>query len=179
MSTAPISPTIAAIFSRYAIEKLGDHFAQIRRCAALLSEEQLWFRPNESSNSVANLLLHLAGNVNLWIVGGIGGRSVQRDRAAEFARRGGLSREQLVEPLSAVMDEASAVLRGASDETLAREFTIQKYRVSGIAAIVHVIEHFAFHTGQIVTTTKWLLDVDLSLYDEKGHRRDGRSEAVP
>jgi len=173
------SPEIASTFSRYAIEKLGDHFSQIRRCAALLSEEQIWFRPNSSSNSVANLLLHLAGNARLWIVGGIGGQPVERDRAAEFARRGGLSKQQLLEPLAAVMEEAYAVLKGVTDQTLVREYAIQKYRVSGIAAIVHVIEHFAFHTGQIVTTTKWLLDVDLSLYDEKGHRRDGRTDAVP
>lgn len=170
---------IAAIFSRYAIDKLADHLAQVRRCTALLSEDQVWYRPNESSNSVANLLLHLTGNVRQWIVSGIGGRSIQRDRAAEFARRDGLTKQQLLDSLSAVMEEARAVLGTITDRTLVDEYTIQAYRVSGIAAMTHVVEHFAFHTGQIVTTTKWLLDVDLSKYDEKGHRRDGRTEAAP
>lgn len=170
---------IAPLFRRYAIDKLADHFAQVRRCTALLSEELVWFRPNPSSNSVANLLLHLAGNVRLWIVGGIGGKSVQRDRNAEFARRDGLTKQELLDPLASVMEEAYAVLQWITDPALTREYTIQKYRLSGIAAIVHVVEHFAFHTGQIVTTTKWLLDVDLSLYDDQGHRRDGRTEAVP
>ncbi|HKQ47362.1 MAG TPA: DinB family protein [Phycisphaerae bacterium] len=171
--------TVAPILRRYAIEKLADHFAQVRRCCALLSAEQIWFRPNDNSNSVANLLLHLAGNVRQWIVGGLGGAIVPRDRPAEFARRDGLSREQLLESLAGVLDEAYAVLGGVDDAALVREYAIQNYRLSGVAAILHVVEHFAFHTGQIVTTTKWLLDVDLSLYDEKGHRRDGRQEAVP
>ena len=56
---------------------------------------------------------------------------------------------------------------------------IQNYHVTGVATVMHIVEHFAFHTGQIVTTTKWLLNVDLSLYDENGHRRDGRKEDVP
>jgi uncharacterized damage-inducible protein DinB len=123
--------------------------------------------------------LHLAGNVRQWIVGGLGGSPVPRDRPAEFARRGGLSREQLLEALGSVLDEAYAVLGGLDDAALVREYAIQNYKLAGVAAIMHVVEHFAFHTGQIVTTTKWLLDVDLSLYDEKGHRRDGRTEATP
>ncbi|MCZ6698617.1 MAG: hypothetical protein O7D94_06780, partial [Planctomycetota bacterium] len=58
-------------------------------------------------------------------------------------------------------------------------FAIQEYKISGIGAVLHVVEHFAFHTGQIITTTKWLLDCDLILYDERGHRSDGRDAGVP
>ena len=166
-------------FTSYAVVKLRDHFAQVKRCAALLSEVQLWYRANDRSNSVANLLLHLTGNIRQWIIGGIGGKAIERERQAEFDARGGQTREELLGPLEAVIDEACAVIRMLSEEGLAREYKIQSYTMSGIAAVMHVVEHFAFHTGQIVTTTKWLLDVDLSLYDEKGHRRDGRMEEAP
>ena len=40
-------------------------------------------------------------------------------------------------------------------------------------AVLHVVEHFAFHAGQIVHATKWIKDVDLSLYDMHGRRKDG------
>jgi uncharacterized damage-inducible protein DinB len=169
----------ARAFTEYAGRKLEDHFAQIRRCAALLSDAQLWYRPNEHSNSVGNLLLHLNGNIREWILAGIGGQAVQRHRQAEFDARGPMPRQQVLDPLVKTVDAACGVIRNVNDGTILEEKTIQTYRVTVLAAIMHVVEHFAFHTGQIVTTTKWLLDVDLSIYDDKGHRRDGRKDDVP
>ncbi|OWY71635.1 hypothetical protein B7486_08100 [cyanobacterium TDX16] len=166
-------------FTSYGVVKLRDHFAQIQRCAGMLSEVQLWYRANDKSNSVANLLLHLTGNIRQWIIGGIAGRPIERERQAEFDARGGQTRDELLGPLEEVINEACAVVRMLSEQDLAKEYEIQAYTISGIAAVMHVVEHFAFHTGQIITTTKWLLNVDLSLYDEKGHRRDGRTEDVP
>lgn len=166
-------------FTSYAVVKLRDHFAQVRRCAGMLSEVQLWYRANEHSNSVANLLLHLTGNIRQWIIGGIGGKEIARERQGEFDARGGMTREEMVGPLEAVIEDACAVMRKMSEQDLAKEYEIQEYTTSGIAAVMHVVEHFAFHTGQIITTTKWVLNVDLSLYDEKGHRRDGRREEAP
>ncbi len=163
----------------YAVEKIGDHQAQIRRCLALLSEEQAWFRPNEHSHSVGNLVLHLCGNVTQWILGGLGGQPYTRDRRAEFAARGTVSREGLQRRLAETVAAAEAVLRGLTPEVVAAEHEIQQYRVTGLAAVLHVVEHFAFHTGQIITMTKWLLDVDLSLYDERGYRHDRRQTGAP
>ena len=169
----------SGLFTEYASRKLEDHWEQIRRCVALLGDEQLWHRVNSHSNSVANLLLHLRGNVGQWILGGIGGQMIARERQAEFDARGGVTREEMVEALGDAVAQACGVIRGMDAERLNWEYTIQKYHVSGVAAVMHVVEHFAFHTGQIVSTTKWLLDVDLSLYDERGQRRDGRSDEVP
>jgi uncharacterized damage-inducible protein DinB len=166
-------------FREYSTSKLRDHFAQAARCTRLLSEEQVWFRPNGHSNSVANLLLHLRGNLSQWILAGLGGREVTRQRQAEFDARGGVGRAELLAGLDATVGQVCEVIAGLPPEGLTRTYKIQEYEVSGTAAILHVVEHFAFHTGQIVTTTKWLLDIDLSLYDERGHRRDGRDQGVP
>jgi len=171
--------TWARRLGEYAVEKIGDHHGQVRRCVGLLSEEQVWFRPNERSHSVGNLVLHLCGNVTQWVLGGLGGRPYARDRGAEFAVRGAVSREELRRRLGETLAAAETVLRGLTPEAVAGEHEIQQYRVTGLAAVLHVVEHFAFHTGQIVTTTKWLLDVDLSLYDERGRRRDGRQAGIP
>jgi uncharacterized damage-inducible protein DinB len=167
------------LLTAFAQQKLRDHFAQVCRCVGLLSEQQLWFRPNESSNSVANLLLHLCGNLGQWILDGLGGRRFDRNRPAEFSARQQLHKEQLLEPLRETVEAVCAVLRDLPDGAAAEEYLIQGYGVTGVAAVGHILEHFAFHTGQIVTATKWLLDVDLSLYDEHGRRRDGRHQGTP
>lgn len=174
-----VDSPLANAFTEYAARKLEDHYAQIARCAGLLTDEQLWFRPNERSNSVANLLLHLRGNIRQWVLTGLAGQAIHRERQAEFDARGPMPRERVVGPLAEAVTAVCQVIRGLGAKELARARTIQEYRVTGIAAVMHVVEHFAFHTGQIVTTTKWLLNVDLSLYDEHGHRRDGRTDDVP
>ena len=67
-----------------------DYFVRIRMAVAKLSPADLWWRPNESSNSVGNLLLHLAGNARQWIVSGVGGQPDVRRRQQEFDAREGL-----------------------------------------------------------------------------------------
>jgi uncharacterized damage-inducible protein DinB len=170
---------LAANFSRYSVQKLDDHFAQIKRCARMLSIDQLWFRANGHSNSIGNLFLHLRGNITQWIIGGLAGRPYERHRQTEFDHREPIPAERLIADLQSTLDAASSIIRGLDAAALERHYTIQEYRVTGVEAVYHIVEHFAFHTGQIVTTTKWLLDCDLSLYDEKGHRFDGRTQQVP
>lgn len=50
-----------------------DYPPHIATCLKLLSEEEIWWRPNPASNSVGNLVLHLQGNVRQWIIAGLGG----------------------------------------------------------------------------------------------------------
>src|SRR5437868_14782797 len=61
--------------------------AQVRTAVEKLGEEQIWWRPNEKSNSVGNLVLHLAGSLNLYLNNYIGGIEYHRDRDAECAAR--------------------------------------------------------------------------------------------
>ena len=46
----------------------------------MLSEEEIWWRSNDASNSVGNLVLHLDGNVRQWIISGLGGEADRRER---------------------------------------------------------------------------------------------------
>ncbi|GMU84470.1 MAG: hypothetical protein AMXMBFR47_43390 [Planctomycetota bacterium] len=148
--------------------KLRTDMAQIARCAALLTDDQAWSRPNEHCNSVANLILHLTGNVSQWICAGLGGDDIPRDRPAEFAARDVRPVRPLTDALQRTIDRAIAIISALDEAALAKRHTIQKYEVSGLLAIFHVVEHFSFHTGQIIHITKSILDVDLSLYDAHG-----------
>jgi uncharacterized damage-inducible protein DinB len=147
------------------------HLPRIVRCLEALSEEEIWWRPNQASNSVGNLVLHLEGNVRQWIVAGLGGEPERRDRPREFAERGPIPRRQLLAGLRATVRKATRVLRQISARDLKRPYTIQRLRVSGLVAIQHVVEHFAYHGGQIIYITKQRQSKDLGFTRLPGEKR--------
>ncbi|MEX0718608.1 MAG: DinB family protein [Planctomycetaceae bacterium] len=171
--------TLARDFCDYACTKLGDSLAQIEKCLALLSLEQVWRRPNEVSNAIGNLVIHLDGNVKLWILKELGGEPFERDRAAEFAQRDPLPIEKILGELRTTVERAQQVIAGQRAEHLSQRVTIQGYDVTRLEAVFHVVEHFSLHTGQIVYATKLSIDQDLSLYDAQGRRKDGRTAGTP
>lgn len=166
-------------FCHYAATKLRDGLLQIEKCLALLSVAQVWNRPNDVSNAVGNLVLHLTGNVRQWVVQSIGGVDFTRDRASEFAQREPLLKDEILPPLRETVEQACQVIEGLSPERLRERVIIQGYDVSILAAVFHVVEHFSLHTGQIIYQTKLLTGLDLSLYDTQGKRLDGRRQGVP
>lgn len=144
-----------------------DYLPKIERCLSLLSDEQIWWRANAESNSIGNLLLHLSGNVRQWIVVGLGGSTDTRDRDAEFAQREMVPRAELLTRLRQTLSEADQTLAGFETGRLLDGFTIQKLDTSALAAIFHVVEHFAMHTGQIIMLAKMFAEIDLEFYDFK------------
>lgn len=168
---------LAHDFLAHARTKLEEHVAQIARSVELLNADETWHRTNQHTNSIGNLLLHLTGNVRQWLLGGLGGQPVTRNRPAEFAERGPLPGAPLVAALQETVARACEILTHLDAAALAARHNIQGYEVTGQVAVCHVLEHFAFHTGQIVHMTKALKNVDLSLYDAQGHKRPGRGMA--
>ena len=142
-----------------------DYLPKIERCVALLNDEQIWWRANPSSNSIGNLLLHLSGNVRQWIVVGLGDAVDTRNRDAEFAQREVIPREELLTRVRETLREADQTLAQFDEVRLLDRFTIQGLEVSALAAIMHVVEHFSMHTGQIILLTKLLTATDLHFYD--------------
>lgn len=120
----------------------------------MLSEEEIWWRPNRASNSIGNLTLHMAGNVQQWIISGLGGAPDRRIRDLEFAERGPVSRRFLLARLRNSVTQACRVLEDLLPDALAQRYTIQGFQVTGLEAIAHVVEHFAYHSGQIIFVTK-------------------------
>jgi len=168
---------IADAVREHARARLADHLAQVRRCVALLTSDEVWYRANDHTNSIGNLVLHVRGNLHQWMLAGLGGAPLQRDRAAEFAERGPRPTPEIVAALDAAVTAARDVLARLDAGALARRYSIQGYDVAGVVAVCHAVEHLANHTGQIVQMTKVLKNVDLSIYDEAGHKREGFSAA--
>ena len=144
---------------------VNDYLPKIEKSVEMLSDEQIWWRANPSSNSIGNLLLHLSGNVRQWIVVGLGGATDTRDRDAEFAQRDTIPRHELLNRLRQTLREADQTLAEFNTERLLDQFTIQSLQVTALAAILHVVEHFSMHTGQIILIAKMFAAVDLEFYD--------------
>ena len=150
-----------------------DYLPKIERCLEQLDGGQLWWRPNDESNSVGNLLLHLAGNARQWIVCGVGGAPDERERDAEFAAgKPGQTGEglqggaELIERLRGTLREVDEVLARLDPASLLETRRIQGLAaVPVLSAVFHVVEHFAMHTGQIILLTKLLASGDLAFYD--------------
>ena len=151
-----------------------DYLPKIERCLEQLGEADVWWRPNESSNSVGNLLLHLAGNARQWIVAGVGGASDARVRQAEFDAgtdrqsndAGSPTAQELLSRLRATLAEVDSVLARLEPSALLERRTIQGLDgVVVLNAVFHVVEHFAMHTGQIIQLTKMRAARDLGFYD--------------
>jgi uncharacterized damage-inducible protein DinB len=164
--------TLDRIFLDYSVKKLRQLAARIGDCLGRLTDQQVWMRGGDRENAIGNLVLHLCGNVRQWIVSGIGGQPDSRDRDREFQAKDGAGARELAARLSAVIDEATAVLAHVTAERLAEPVTIQGYDVTVMDCVYHVVEHFSGHTGQIVFATKALTASDLGYY---GHLRTGAS----
>ncbi len=143
---------------------VSDYLPKIERCLEELSDDDVWWRPNEASNSIGNLMLHLNGNVRQWVIGGVGLRPVERNRQQEFEARTHLSRQELLSQLKATLHEAGDVISRVDSDSLLATRHIQHYDVTLFEAIYHVVEHFGMHTGQIITLTKIRTAKNLELW---------------
>ena len=156
---------IAGLFLEFSREKLlKQYWPRLRGCVESLSGEQVWWRPNEASNSIGNLMLHLNGNVGQWLVASFDGLDDTRNRPAEFAAREMVPVATLLEMLEDTRRRASEVLSRLTADDLRRTMHIQGYTVTGLHAVYQVVEHFGLHYGQIVYITKLVRGVDLGFY---------------
>ena len=159
-----MAASIDRIVLDYSASKLRQMSDRIVDCLGRLTEEQVWARGGENENAAGNLVLHLCGNVRQWIVAGVGGKPDVRQRDEEFDARGGVAIPQLIERLRGTVEEAAATIGAVTPERLTERLSIQKYDVTVLEAILHVVEHFSGHTGQILFLTKMLTGADLGYY---------------
>ncbi|MGI9546539.1 MAG: DinB family protein [Flavobacteriaceae bacterium] len=145
--------------------RIDESLRMIKTSWKKLDEEEIWKKPNESSNSMGNLILHLCGNIRQYITSSLGGKDDIRLREAEFAESGGLSKSQLIDQLEDVIEDAKEVISKSSDKEFLSMREVQGFRLSGIGIVIHVVEHLSYHTGQIAFWTKNLKNTDLGFYD--------------
>jgi len=151
-------------FIDQSIHRIDENTKRLRACLDELDESDMWRRPNENSNSVGNLILHLCGNIRQYAISSLGNLPDTREREKEFSAGAGYSKLELFDKLSSTVDEAKGVMQNVSTIELLRNRKVQGYTYSGIGIIVHVTEHYSYHTGQIIFWTKLLKNKDLGFY---------------
>lgn len=155
---------LANEFIAQACYRMDESTRMLRTALDELDEADVWKRPNPASNSVGNLMLHLCGNIRQYAISALGGTEDLREREAEFAARDGADKAALLEKLLATVDEALVTIRNADADNLLRVRSVQGFRLSGLGIVLHVVEHYSYHTGQIAFWTKLLKDKDLGFY---------------
>ncbi len=175
MSTRQFGEAIIGEWKRRVIEESAP---RIKQCLALLSDEEIWRRPNAETVSIGNLVLHVSGSMRQWICAGLGGQEDRRERSKEFTEPGPLPKQHLLDVLDAAIRDAAAALDGTDPSRLLETHPVQAYVESGVSIIIHQIEHFTYHTGQITYYTKSIKGVDLGYYAGQNlERKGGPSDA--
>lgn len=166
-----LSRGAADSFGELAARQLEEYLAKVRFALERLPGERLWWRPAPGTNSAGNLVLHLCGNLSFWVLGGIGGVRVARDRAGEFAADGGADATELAERLGGVVERCAALLRSLDPAGLQRPVTVQGYDTNVLGAAFHAVEHMGYHTGQILLLLKQSLPpgARIELYPQHRH----------
>jgi len=129
---------------------------QIRSCVEELSEEQLWWRPNEQANSVGNLVLHVSGSMRFYLSRGVGGIDYTRNRPAEFSERGPINRAQLLETFNETIAQAERVFAALDGRRLVASTDEPDYVPTVFDSIFNISIHLATHAGQVIYITKLL-----------------------
>jgi hypothetical protein len=138
-------------------ERLVKGFpAQVIACLDLLTDEQIWWRANDGSNSVGNLVLHVCGSSRHFLGRGLGGSSYVRDRPREFAERGPLPKDFLQQLVRETAEEAGGVLGGLDPARLLDVSDRAGEPFTALALVQRTSHHWAVHTAQIVYAAKML-----------------------
>ena len=170
--------TVESEFLSFSADKLTQLLNRIDTCVQRLTYEQVWAKSSVKQNSVGNLLLHLNGNVRQWILHAVAGQPDLRDRDAEFAALNGPAAPELLARLRATVEEAVALFHTLPPARLLERVQVQGYDRTVLAAIYHVVEHFAGHTFQIIYATKLLTGEDLGFYAHLSGAA-GRKDPLP
>lgn len=151
-ASAPLS--FAQVFAISVRHELDDARGKIVHCLHQISDDELWWRPDESQNSIANLILHNCGNLRQWVVSGVGGSADRRNRPHEFAQRDRIPRAHLFEMLETVTHDACQTLAESSEQRLLQQMEIQGFELTGMQAAIESVAHFRGHTQEIIHMTR-------------------------
>ena len=147
---------------------------------AQLTDAQLTQQLDQESNSISQIVKHVAGNMRSRWTDFLttDGEKASRDRDSEFAALNGPGAPELLARLRATVEGAVALFHTLPPARLLERVQVQGYDRTVLAAIYHVVEHFAGHTFQIIYATKLLTGEDLGFYAHLSGAA-GRKDPLP
>lgn len=146
---------------------------QIRAAVAPLSEAQIWWRPNETSNSIGNILIHLTGSLNHYLNRNLGGLDFERDRPAEFAERREIPKDELLARFDEMVRRCGVTFDGLTPERLGESSPEPAMHELIVEDLINVAAHLANHAGQVVWIAKMLAEGSVHETWIRSHRDQG------
>ena len=151
-------------FKSNAIFRLKEGQRMILLAFNNIDEQQLWLYPQKNGLALGNQIVHICGNMRQYIISSLGCQYDLRKRDLEFSIQGGMSKKELLEHLERTIHQAVEVIQ----KTEAKEYTtyrkVQGFTLSGLGVVLHAVEHFSYHVGQIAFWVKQLTNQDLGFY---------------
>jgi uncharacterized damage-inducible protein DinB len=141
---------VDTFFEAY-LDRLQELHEDIEKALEGLPQAGLDWLPGKEMNSIAVLVVHLAGAERYWIGDVLGGDPSNRNRDMEFQVHG-LSGQDLKDRLSDSLAYIRNQVSALNLQDLAAQRTSQRYRegeVSVAWSLLHVLEHTALHLGHI------------------------------
>ena len=152
-------------FKNQIIYRLDESTRMNTKSLSLISEDDVWKRINNSSNSIGNLILHLCGNITQYAIASLGNTDDLRNRDLEFSMDKGFLKSELLEKLNTTLEQSKKIINKTTLEEYLRKREVQGFTFSGIGIVIHVTEHYSYHTGQIAFWVKQLKNKDLGFFD--------------
>ncbi len=155
-----------AIIEEFEYRVFLESYERIFKCLSLIVEEDLWRSPNSTITSIGCLIQHLNGNVRQWILSGVGQQLNVRKREEEFIQNFDKTKNVLMEEMKELKIELIHFFENTPTINLQQKITVQNFNLTIFSAIIHVIEHYSYHTGQITTITKLLTNKETGYYED-------------
>jgi hypothetical protein len=158
---------IGEVFLAASVKRMQLSEDDIQKCLARLSDEQMWHRGGDHENSIANLLLHLEGNLRQWFLHGIDGQPDVRVRDSEFTLSPSQQCDEVRRCFATTLAESRKVIGSLPPARLLETINPQPTGNWGpmtiLEAIYRIVSHLQLHQGQIIMLTKQLMGTDLDL----------------
>lgn len=159
-----INSTLQEEFIKNACFRMDESYRMVLICIEKFPEARIWEKPNSQTNSIGNLILHLCGNITQYGIASLQEVKDQRNRPVEFSTKEGYSKKELIDLLNTTIAKSKETFNTVSANKLILKRKVQGFEFSGVGNIMHVVEHFSYHTGQIALWTKMILETDLGFY---------------
>jgi hypothetical protein len=152
---------IGAEFVLQTRRQLAESVALIRHCLDQLDDDEVWRRPRGDMNSIANLLLHLAGNLRQRFGAVIGGEPDDRDRLGEFTERRAIPKADVLRRFEESAAQADSLLAKLTPERLVES---RRYQLlagpeekSVLGIVIQALTHLNGHAQEILHLTRMQL----------------------
>ncbi|WP_066393049.1 DinB family protein [Neobacillus mesonae] len=148
---------IAGEYLKTIIQRFSESKKTAEKAIEQLAEGELFWSPNEESNSIAIIVKHMSGNmVSRWTdFFTTDGEKPSRNRDDEFV--GDLqTKEQVMKLWELGWQTFLSALKDIREDHLLKTITIRNEPHTVIEAIERQMYHYSYHVGQIVYLAKML-----------------------